>query len=132
MKTKIILSVSALLLVGVLWFALAPKTASTPAAGGATPMIAVQESGRQVIAIKVKEGYQPREVTAKAGVPLVLKMQTSGTFDCSATFAIPALGIREHLDPTGEKSIEIPAQKSGDTLTGVCGMGMFSLVIKFT
>jgi hypothetical protein len=59
-------------------------------------------------------------------------MKTQGTFDCSNVFTIPKLGIRAQLQPTGEASIDIPAQKAGDSVYGVCGMGMYSLVIKFT
>lgn len=133
MKTKIALALSGLLLVAILWMAASPKSSSSPASPGSAPGVVAQTVGdKQVIEITVKEGYQPREVTAKAGVPLVLKMKTAGTFDCSTAFSIPKLGIHERFEATGEKNIEIPAQKAGDTLTGVCGMGMFSLVIKFT
>jgi plastocyanin domain-containing protein len=131
-KTKIIWMLAALVVAGGLWLALTTKPPAPAAPGPGESAAAVSAGDKQVVEINVKEGYQPRAVTAKAGVPLLLKMKTQGTFDCSATFSIPSLGVRERLEPTGEKTIEIPAQKAGETLTGVCGMGMFSLVIKFT
>lgn len=133
MKIKIILAVAALAVVVGLLVVLPKKTLTASGQPEGTPAAAAVPAGdKQVMEIKVKEGYLPREITAKAGVPLLLKMKTQGTFDCSTAFNIPNLGIHERLEATGEKTIEIPAQKSGVTLTGVCGMGMYSLVIKFS
>jgi heme/copper-type cytochrome/quinol oxidase subunit 2 len=104
---------------------------ATPATTTAAPAAVISTDGKQVFEIVVKEGYQPSEITAKAGVPVILKMKTQGTFDCSNVFTIPKLGLRMQLQPTGEALIEIPAQKAGDSVYGVCGMGMDTLVIKF-
>ncbi len=120
----------------IVWMITAmPGSPATPAATPAPATVAaatVPTGNEQVFEINVKEGYTPKEITAKAGIPVILKMKTQGTFDCSSTFAIPQLNIRESLQATGEKSITIPAQKAGATVQGVCGMGMYSLVIKFT
>lgn len=85
----------------------------------------------QTIEIKAKGGYSPRAITAKAGVPTVLKVKTNGTFDCSAALAIPDLNYRKNLPPSGTTDITIPAQKSGSTLEGSCAMGMYSFFITF-
>jgi plastocyanin domain-containing protein len=134
--TKAIWVVAALALAGGVGYvglrlSLSAHSAAETPAPAASAAIATAD-GKQGIEIMVKEGYQPREITAKAGVPLILKMKTQGTFDCSTTFTVPKLGIRTQLQPTGEASVEIPAQKAGDSVYGVCGMGMYTLVIKFT
>ncbi len=101
-----------------------------PAAGQIAATSTLTGDG-QVIEISVKEGYQPKEITAQAGVPLVLKMKTQGTFDCSTSFSIPKLGLQARLQPTGESDFNIPAQKAGDSVYGVCSMGMYTFIIKF-
>ena len=131
-KLMIVCAAGAVALGGVWYVTTRPPASTTPAAPAAPATTAAAPAGNeQVFEITVKEGYSPKEITAKAGLPVVLKMKTSGTFDCSTTFAIPALNIRESLQATGEKRITIPPQKAGDSLRGVCGMGMYSLVIKF-
>jgi len=106
---------------------------SEPAATSAAeaPPAARMADGKQLIEVAVKEGYNPRAVEAKAGVPVVLEMKTDGTYDCSATFMIPDLGVRAQMPSSGVTEIEIPAQKAGTNLVGTCGMGMYSLEIKF-
>lgn len=122
---------AALAVVGGGWYVCAKSGVSTGSPAPAAPTAVVSTDGKQVFEIMVKDGYQPHEITAKAGVPVVLKMKTQGTFDCSTVFTVPKLGIRTQLQPTGEALIEIPAQKTGDSVYGVCGMGMDTLVIKF-
>jgi plastocyanin domain-containing protein len=87
--------------------------------------------GKQIIAVFAKNGFSPNVVNARADLPLVLKVKTENTFDCSATMSIPKLGIRESLPPTGSTNIQIPAQKSGTSLDATCSMGMFHMKINF-
>lgn len=88
-------------------------------------------NGRQVITIGARGGYLPRLTSAKAGIATTIKMKTSGTFDCSAALVIPALSYRAFLPATGESLIEVPPQKPGSTLQGLCAMGMYGFTIKF-
>ncbi len=88
--------------------------------------------GKQVINILAKGGYSPRVTLAKADLPSVIKMQTNGTFDCSASVTIPSLNYRTMLVPTGVSEVEVPAQKAGAVLRGSCGMGMYSFEIRFS
>ena len=88
-------------------------------------------NGEQVIEIFAKGGYSPRITEAKAGIPTLLKIKTSGTFDCSSAISIPAINYRANLQPTGETNIEIPPQESGAVLRGVCAMGMYNFEIRF-
>ncbi|MDP1719089.1 MAG: cupredoxin domain-containing protein [bacterium] len=88
-------------------------------------------NGRQIVQINARGGYSPRITSAKAGIPTTIKMETKGTFDCSAALVIPAFGFRTFLPATGETLIEVPAQQPGSTLQGRCAMGMYGFVIKF-
>jgi plastocyanin domain-containing protein len=87
--------------------------------------------GKQVITITAKGTYSPRFTTAKAGVPTVIKMATRGTFDCTAALTIPSLSYEKNLPPSGETLIDVPPQKAGTTLRGVCAMGMYNFSIAF-
>ena len=87
--------------------------------------------GKQIVEIGAKGGYSPRISTAKADMPTILRMQTNGTFDCSSGVTIPSMGYRKNLPPSGITDIEIPAQKSGTVLQGLCAMGMYNFQVKF-
>ena len=87
--------------------------------------------GKQVIAIGVKGGYSPFISHAKAGMPTVLRLETNSTFDCSSAIKIPAIGYRENLPTSGTTQVDVPPQKAGTTLQGLCAMGMKSFQIRF-
>ncbi|MEK7628984.1 MAG: cupredoxin domain-containing protein [Patescibacteria group bacterium] len=87
--------------------------------------------GKQVIEIKAKGGYTPREILAKADMPTVIKVKTQGTFDCSSALVIPSLNYRSNLSPSGVTEIEVPPQKIGAVINGTCAMGMYGFSIKF-
>ena len=87
--------------------------------------------GRQIIEISAKGGYMPKVTAAKANMPTIIKVGTRGTFDCSSALSIPSLGYRKNLPPSGETLIDVPPQKSGSTLRGICAMGMYSFQINF-
>jgi plastocyanin domain-containing protein len=88
-------------------------------------------NGKQIITIDAKGGYYPRITNAKADMPTVIKMNTKSTFDCSSAINIPSLGYSNNLPPTGETIIDVPAQKTGATIQGICSMGMYSFSINF-
>src|SRR3989338_816366 len=79
--------------------------------------------GQQTITINAKGGYFPRVTTAKADLPTVIKIQTQSTFDCSSSLRIPSLGYRVNLPPTGETLVNVPPQKAGTIIRGLCAMG---------
>lgn len=87
--------------------------------------------GKQIIEIGAKGGYAPRVSIAKANIPTILRVQTRGTFDCSSALTIPSIGYRANLPPSGVSEIEVPAQKSGVTLQGICAMGMYNFKVQF-
>jgi len=84
--------------------------------------------GKQIVEIKAKGGYLPRVSTAKAGVPTVLKINTTGTFDCSSQIRIPSMNISEALPPSGITEIALGNLEEG-VLQGTCGMGMYPFQI---
>lgn len=88
-------------------------------------------NGTQVIDLLAKNGYSPRVISAKAGMPTTLRVQTDGTYDCSASLTVPQLGYRKFLQPTGSEDIAISADQAHGTLNGVCSMGMKSFKIQF-
>jgi len=88
------------------------------------------ENGKQIVVLKAKGGYIPLVSTAKAGVPTVLRLDTNGTFDCSASIRIPSLGINKILPATGTTDFDLGIQKTG-VFTGSCGMGMYPFRINF-
>ena len=57
--------------------------------------------GKQIIEINAKGGYIPRKSTAKAGIPTILRFNTSGTFDCSSSVRIPSMNISKVLPQSG-------------------------------
>ncbi|HWQ59780.1 MAG TPA: cupredoxin domain-containing protein [Candidatus Fimivivens sp.] len=105
-------------------------SASTPQKS-ASSVSAVGTDGRQVIEITAKGGYLPKESTAKAGVPTVLRVVTDNTFDCSSSISIPSIGYHKNLPRTGSTDIEVPAQAAGTTLRGACSMGMYGFTVNF-
>jgi plastocyanin domain-containing protein len=127
----IVLGIAMWTIAAILFFGNSQKTTLAPAAMSSQGSVVTTE-GKQVIEISAKGGYLPRTIAAKAGTPTVLKMKTSGTFDCSSALVIPSLGYRANLPSSGETLIEVPSQKAGSTLRGVCAMGMYSFEISFS
>lgn len=89
------------------------------------------KDGVQYITINAKGGYSPRVSTAKAGIPTKLVVKTNGTYDCSASLSIRAVGFQKILAKTGEEIIDLGTPKAGVPTRGVCGMGMYSFLVNF-
>ena len=135
MKQKLIIILCVAFVGGLIFVASNSKqqtTASSKNFGSDTKVAAVQIiDGKQIIEVMARGGYNPRDIVAKANIPTILRMKTSGTFDCSAAFVIPSLGIQKMLPQTGVTDIEIPSQTSGSNIAATCGMGMYRLNINF-
>lgn len=86
--------------------------------------------GKQIINFRAKGGYQPRQSVAKAGIPTILRFNTSGTFDCSSSVRIPSLDISKFLPQSGVTDIDIGVPSAG-LFKGTCGMGMYPFEIDF-
>ena len=120
--------VAGLLIFGAFFLTTANKNPG--AAAAPTNNIAI-ENGTQIITIKAKGGYSPRSMTAKAGLPTELRVDTNNTYDCSSALNIPSIGYRNYLPATGSTTIPLPPQKAGSTLRGICAMGMYNFTISF-
>ena len=96
---------------------------------------AVQNSeikdGIQYITINAKGGYSPKVSVAKADIPTKLIIKTNGTYDCSASLVIRSIGFQKILSQTGEEIIDIGTPKAGQSLQGICGMGMYNFLINY-
>ncbi|TSD06227.1 MAG: hypothetical protein Greene07147_86 [Parcubacteria group bacterium Greene0714_7] len=86
--------------------------------------------GIQYVTITAKGGYSPYVTEIKGGLPTKLIVKTNGTYDCSASLVVRSVGFQSILQPTGEEVIDLGTPKSGDTVQGVCGMGMYSFQLK--
>ena len=87
--------------------------------------------GKQIITINAKGSYSPKITTAKADMPTAIKMTTQGTLDCTSALTIPSIGYRGNLPPSGEILIDVPPQKAGTKLQGICAMGMYNFAVNF-
>lgn len=125
--TFISLVITVVIIVWAFWV-VSPKTGTD---AGAPAPTALMVDGKQIIDISAKGGYSPRVVEAKAGVPTVLRVNTNGTFDCSASLVIPRLSYQKFLQPSATEEILIPAEQATGTLQGLCAMGMYGFQIKF-
>ena len=92
----------------------------------------VIKDGVQYITITAQAGYSPKMSTAKSGIKTKLIVKTNGTYDCSSSLVIGSLKYRNILPNTGETTIDAGTPKAGDTLQGICGMGMYSFVVTFS
>jgi plastocyanin domain-containing protein len=88
------------------------------------------ENGQQVVTITAKGGYTPTSSTVQAGVPTVIRFNTSGTFDCSAAVRIPDLNVSTTLPSNGSKDISIGTLEAGSVVQGTCGMGMYRFEVQ--
>lgn len=130
MKT-ITLSLVAILLIGGMYL-VAKNNSYEDETGTSSANNVSMVNGKQVIAIKARGGYSPKISTAKADIPSTIVMNTQGSYDCSSSVVIPSIGYQQTLPITGETSIEIPPQKAGTTLQGMCAMGMYRFQIEFS
>lgn len=88
------------------------------------------ENSVQVIMLKAKGGYTPRQSVALAGVPTIIRFTTDGTFDCSLSVRIPSRNLSQFLPQTGTTDIDIGVQPAG-LFRGSCGMGMYPFEVDF-
>jgi plastocyanin domain-containing protein len=130
MQKNIIISViiSFVLIGGTLYF-ISDKPASLGDEVTQLKNVEIRD-GVQYVTIIAKGGYSPRVTQVKGGIPTKLVVKTNGTYDCSASLAVRSVGFQQILQSTGEEIIDLGAPKSGDTVQGVCGMGMYNFQIK--
>ena len=89
------------------------------------------ENGVQIIDVTAKGGYTPSFIKAQADLPTELHITTNGTYDCSSSLRIPALGYESLLKPTGTEIVSVPADRANGVLKGTCAMGMYTFDVAF-
>lgn len=130
MKQKNIIIASIIVGVGIISAAFLLGSGSQNGTQGNSQNVR-EENGVQIVHILARGGYSPRQISVSAGVPIRIEMETNNTYDCSSVLVIPSMGYQKRLPPTGITIIDAPAQSSGSSLVGTCGMGMYSFEIKF-
>lgn len=104
----------------------AEASAGTPAAYVPSPPVEAQmEDGVQVARVEAGAmGFQPREVTFRAGVPARLVFTRTVEDDCSSQVTLPAYGV-EATDLPMNTPVAIEFTPAEDREAEfVCGMGM--------
>ncbi|MEK7563152.1 MAG: sulfite exporter TauE/SafE family protein, partial [Patescibacteria group bacterium] len=93
---------------------------NTTQGGVPAPVVAgnVQEVSMRV----TRNGYEPRNLTIKAGIPVRWKVDGTAAAGCTSIMTIPSLNVSQALR-TGENVIEFTAPNPGQ-LAFMCSMGM--------
>ena len=127
--------IAGVILVGAWYFVSSDSPATTNDTVKTTTNTPVQNiemrDGIQYVTISAQGGYSPKMSVAKAGIPTKLIIKTNGTYDCSSSLVIKSLNYRNMLPSTGETIIDAGVLTAGQTLQGVCGMGMYGFVVQF-
>ena len=132
-KTKITSIIIVILIIGGVVIFSSPKSDNSPiiiSDNSVSSSNVSMENGVQVVTLQVKGGYSPRQSIAQAGIPTVIRFNTSNTFDCSLSVRIPSKNINQFLPQTGSTDINIGTQPAG-TFRGSCGMGMYPFEVDF-
>lgn len=107
-------------------FALTGFDLSSVFAGGSqqgTPAAPTMNGDVQEVSMAVTSyGYEPRNLTIKAGVPVRWKINGDEAYGCTSVMTIPSLNISKPLRQ-GENIIEFTASQKGQ-LAFMCSMGM--------
>ncbi len=84
---------------------------------------------QQVVIEATSNGYSPRHIKVKAGVPVQLTVQTKDTYTCASVFVLKAFNIKMQLGPTDSQSVSFtPTEKGKYSFT--CVMGMYTGVLE--
>jgi plastocyanin domain-containing protein len=127
-STAISIVLAGLFIAGAIFYTGVNSTGGGGAVADANNVSVVD--GTQIVEIGVRGGYHPQVSRAKAGIPTVLRFKTSGSFDCSSSIRIPALGIAGALPSSGSTDVKVGTPAAG-ALRGTCGMGMYSFEVDF-
>ena len=85
----------------------------------------------QVVHITVRDGYRPRTILARAGVPLRLVFHRDEDAACSERVIFSSPHLDRHLAPHGATVVELPAQAPGE-VRFTCAMGRYRGLIRLS
>lgn len=92
--------------------------------GGQTPITNSGSKSLQKVTINVvRDGYNPKYVQVKAGVPVELTVKNDGVYSCAAAFVFRQFGISTMLKPVDKQSFTFTPPKG--SFTFACSMGMY-------
>lgn len=129
-KHVIISAVLSLLLIGGALYTVSREPAPTDSKELSQNQNIEIKDGVQYVTITARGGYYPRLTKAQGGIPTKLIIKTNNTYDCSAALVVRSVGFKKILQPNGEEVIDLGVLKSGETIQGVCGMGMYNFQIQ--
>lgn len=131
MNKNILISICiSIALIGGTFYIITQEPSSVVSDSGAAGSNVEVRDGVQYVTVSAQNGYAPRTSVIEPDLPTKLVVKTNGTYDCSASLVIREVGYQKILEPTGQEIIDIGTPKSGDSLQGICGMGMFNFTVK--
>lgn len=80
--------------------------------------------GLQVVHVTVRDGYRPRTIDARSGVPLRVVFHRDEETPCSERVVFSSPHIDRHLAPHGDTVVELPPQAPGE-VRFTCAMGRY-------
>lgn len=87
-------------------------------------------NGAQQVVIDVKNnGYSPRQIQVKAGVPVQLTVRTNDVYSCASSFVLKAFNVQFQLGPTDSKTVAFTPTQAGK-YAFTCSMGMYTGVLE--
>lgn len=89
---------------------------------GVAPVPTLNGNVQEVAMAVTSRGYEPSNLTIKAGVPVRWKVNGDEAFGCTSVLTIPSLNVSQSLHQ-GENIIEFTPTKKGQ-LAFMCSMGM--------
>ncbi len=105
--------------------AMAAVTGGTQAAAPAPALV----DGVQVLRIDATSGgYSPASLSARAGVPTRLVLQTQDISSCIVFTVLPTLGVQTTLPQTGQRTVDLGVLRPGEIPIS-CSMGMYTATI---
>lgn len=82
--------------------------------------------GVQKITINaLNNGYSPRKITVKQGIPVELELKSSETYSCALAFVFKEYGIDTFLKATDSQKFNFVPNKKGKFVY-TCSMGMYT------
>lgn len=77
------------------------------------------------------QGYEPADITVRAGSPVRLTFTTDNTYSCILATVLPTLGQQVVLPQTGTEALDLGVLQPGDYPI-TCSMGMYSATLHVT
>ena len=95
----------------------------------AVPEAPLVDGVQQVTITVLDAGYSPNYIRVKAGIPVLLTLQSTNVYTCALSFVFREFGIQTFLDSTDSQSFTFTPTKPGKYVFA-CSMGMYSGVLE--